>query len=106
MIQCLSVVRVPKISLNVGGALADENYTMCGPSFEPNFYFMWPRTNILMSQPETEVQSDPQAALKTPKKKLSMFDFPPGSSGWAGGRVVCDAVVEPSQTRAMLGRAV
>ena len=108
-IQCLSVVRVPKISLNVGGVVADENYTMCGPSFEPNFYFMWPRATILMSHPETvspEAQTEPQTAVKKPKKKLSMFDFPAGSSGWAGGRVVCDAVVEPSQTRAMLGRAV
>merc|ERR1719400_2708474 len=108
-IQCLSVVRVPKISLNVGGAVGDENYTMCGPSFEPNFYFMWPRATILMSHPETvspEAQTEPQTAVKKPKKKLSMFDFPAGSSGWAGGRVVCDAVVEPSQTRALPSMAL
>ena len=106
-IQCLSVVRVPKISLNVGGAVADENYTMCGPSFEPNFYFMWPRASILMSEPETaSPETETPAAAKKPRKKLSQFDFPPGSSGWAAGRVVCDAVLEPSQTRAGLGRAV
>ena len=47
-VQCQSVVRVPKVggargqklhpdiqvTLNVGGAAADENYTMCGPSFQ------------------------------------------------------------------------
>jgi hypothetical protein len=31
-----------RISLNIGGSVGDENYTMCGPSFSPNFYFMWP----------------------------------------------------------------
>merc|ERR1712013_953820 len=35
-IQCQSVVRVPRVTLNVGGVAADENYTMCGPSFHPN----------------------------------------------------------------------
>lgn len=103
--QCLSVVRVPKISLNIGGAIGDENYTMCGPSFEPNFYFMWPRTNMLLSiaDAETGVPSDAQ---NKPKKKLSKFDFENGSSGWAGGRLVCDAVIEPRDTRATLARAV
>ena len=107
LIQCLSVVRVPKVSLNVGGALADENYTMCGPSFQPNFYLMWPRTNILNAEPgPAPAESEAQQTAKKPKKKLSQFDFPAGSSGWAGGRVVCDEVVEPAQTRHWLGRAV
>ena len=105
-IQCLSVARVPKISLNVGGALSDENYTMCGPSFEPNFYFMWPRANILMSDPATDGECDTPEPAKKPKKKLSQFDFPAGSSGWAGGRVICDEVLQPGQSRARLGRAV
>ena len=105
-IQCLSVVRVPKISLNVGGSVADENYTMCGPSFEPNFYFMWPRTNILMSDPVPSSTSEESEPVKKPRKKLSLFDFPVGSSGWASGRLVCDEVVEPGQSRARLGRAV
>ena len=43
-VQCQSVVRVPKIALNVGGLLGDECHTMCGPAFKPNFYFMWPKT--------------------------------------------------------------
>ena len=42
-VQCQSLVRVPKIAVNVGGLLGDECHTMCGPSFQPNFYFMWPK---------------------------------------------------------------
>jgi len=34
------LVRVPKVTLNVGGAISDENYTMCGPSFDPRNLFI------------------------------------------------------------------
>ena len=107
-VQCLSVVRVPKISVNIGGVVADENYTMCGPSFEPNFYFLWPRANIQMSAPVATTETDLPIndAHKKPRKKLSKFDFGSGSSGWAGGQIVCDSVIEPRDTRATVGRAV
>merc|ERR1712025_461599 len=107
-VQCLSVVQVPKISVNIGGVVADENYTMCGPSFEPNFYFLWPRANIQMSAPVATTETDlpMNDAQKKPRKKLSKFDFGSGSSGWAGGQIVCDSVIEPRDTRATVGRAV
>ena len=37
MMHCLSIVRVPRVTLNVGGAIGDENYTMSGPSFDPRY---------------------------------------------------------------------
>jgi len=104
--QSQSVVRVPKITLNVGGVAADENYTMCGPSFQPNFYFMWPRATITKSDPST-IEAEPKAEEgKKPRKKLSMFEFGAGSAAWAGARIVCDGVVEPGRSREVLGRAV
>ena len=37
--------RVPKISINIGGASGDSLYTMCGPAFSPrylnHFWFSW-----------------------------------------------------------------
>ncbi|RXG61071.1 hypothetical protein Avbf_14365 [Armadillidium vulgare] len=33
MISALSTADVPKITLNIGGCHGDDNYTMCGPSF-------------------------------------------------------------------------
>ena len=38
------LVRVPRITMNIGGAFADENFTMCGPAFDPR------NINILMYQ--------------------------------------------------------
>ena len=65
---------MPRVTLNVGGVAADENYTMCGPSFhvsvlfdsmsafkeafrkvstQPNFYMMWPSATLSKSDPST-----------------------------------------------------
>jgi len=101
--HCQSVVRVPKITLNVGGVAADENYTMCGPSFEPNFYFMWPRATMTKSDPSL---IEPELPQKKPRKKLSQFEFSMGSAAWASARTVCDGIVEPAGTREALARAV
>ena len=68
--------------INIWLFSADENYTMCGPSFEPNFYFMWPGANI---QHHNHHQPESDQPDKKPKKKLSAFDFELGSSGWAAG---------------------
>ena len=104
--QCQSVVRVPKITLNVGGVAGDENYTMCGPSFQPNFYFMWPRATMTKSDPNM-MEPLPQAeGVKKPRKKLSQFEFSMGSAAWAAARTVCDGIVEPAGSREVLARAV
>jgi len=103
-IQCHSVARVPKVTLNVGGVLGDENYTMCGPSFDPNFYFMWPRANIFKT--DSSVLETTGVEPKKPRKKISAFEFTIGSSAWAASRTLCDGVVGPAETRDVLARAI
>lgn len=104
-IQCQSVVRVPKVTLNVGGAVSDENYTMCGPSFQPNFYMMWPTATLSKSDPSF-LSSPETDEVKKPRKPLSQFPFPPTSAAWVAGRALCDGLVAPAQSREMVGRAV
>jgi len=102
--HCQSVVRVPKVTLNVGGVSGDENYTMCGPSFEPNFYFMWPRATLQKTDP-TQIEL-PETEGKKKVKKLSKFEFGTDTAAWAAARTVCDGIVEPLGSRGTLGRAV
>jgi acetyl-CoA carboxylase carboxyltransferase component len=40
------------------------------------------------------------------RKSASAFDFPAGSAAWAAGRLLCDGIVEPKETRAVLSRAI
>ena len=34
------------MTINVGGCSGDEAATMCGPGFDPRFYFFWPRATL------------------------------------------------------------
>ncbi len=47
MIQAVSNVRVPKITLMVGASFGAGNYAMCGRAYSPRFIFGW--TNYRMS---------------------------------------------------------
>jgi len=108
--QCQSIVRVPRVTLNVGGALGDENYTMCGPSFDPRFYFMWPGAVIHKTDPAAiaaeGVEEKPATAPSKPRKQLSEFKFSPNSAAFAASRVICDGLIQPAETRNVLARAV
>ena len=42
MIQTVTNLRVPKISLYIGASFGAGNYGMCGYAFDPDFLFTWP----------------------------------------------------------------
>ncbi len=42
LIQAVSNVKVPKITLNVGASFGAGNYAMSGKAYEPDFIFSWP----------------------------------------------------------------
>jgi geranyl-CoA carboxylase beta subunit len=42
MIQAVTNMRVPKISVDVGASFVAGNYGMCGYAFDPDFLFTWP----------------------------------------------------------------
>ncbi len=56
MIQAVSNVRVPKITLYIGASFGAGNYGMCGYAYEPDFLFTWPNAT-------TGVMGGEQAAL-------------------------------------------
>lgn len=45
MIQAISNVRVPKLTLYTGASYGAGNYGMCGWAFEPDFLFAWPTSH-------------------------------------------------------------
>ncbi|WP_416899291.1 MAG: acyl-CoA carboxylase subunit beta [Minwuia sp.] len=42
MIQAVSNIRVPKLTLHVGASFGAGNYAMCGRAYDPDFIFGWP----------------------------------------------------------------
>ncbi|MBX2796762.1 MAG: acyl-CoA carboxylase subunit beta [Myxococcales bacterium] len=49
MIQAVANVRVPRITVVLGGSYGAGNYGMCGRGFDPDFIFSWPtaRTAVM-----------------------------------------------------------
>ena len=57
-----SKVRVPRVTLNVGGVAADENYTMCGPSFHVSYRLLSKHILLPSVDSLTQIQYSPHSA--------------------------------------------
>ncbi len=118
MIQAVSNVRVPKISLYVGASYGAGNYGMCGYAYEPDFLFAWPNasTGVMggeqaartMSQ-VAEVAAARANAKLDPEKKKAQEDAiiahfsRQESAFYTSGRVLDHGVIDPRDTRRVLG---
>ncbi|XP_068212275.1 methylcrotonoyl-CoA carboxylase beta chain, mitochondrial-like [Palaemon carinicauda] len=114
MMGALSCITVPKIAINIGNCHADDNYTMCGPSFSPNFIFSWPGTTVThtLNPPCVPLPAKPTessgAGGKDKKKprSLSAFNFPVGSSFYMAAESLIDGIIVPSDTRKVVAKCL
>ncbi len=121
MIQAVSNTRVPKITLYIGASFGAGNYGMCGYAYEPDFLFTWPNAT-------TGVMGGEQAALtmeqvmtisakrrgqEVDEKKLSKqrqaitthFDAQ-SDAFYTSGRILDQGMIDPRDTRKVLGFAL
>ena len=52
MVMAVSLARVPKLTVILGGSFAAGNYAMCGRAYGPRFLWMWPNAQISVMGPE------------------------------------------------------
>ena len=118
MVTAVSCAQVPKFTVIIGGSFGAGNYGMCGRAFNPRFLWMWPNARI-------SVMGGEQAAgvLATvtrdgierrggtwSEKEESDFKKPieeqyehQGHPYYASARLWDDGVIDPSDTRRVLG---
>jgi acetyl-CoA carboxylase carboxyltransferase component len=122
LVTAVSCVPVPKFTVIIGGSHGAGNYGMCGRAYDPRFLFMWPNARI-------SVMGGPQAAdvLATVKQdqrareglspmsgeELDEFRRPilekyetEGSPYYSTARLWDDGVIDPRDTRDVLGLAI
>ena len=118
-VTAVSTVKVPKFTIMIGGSFGAGNYGMCGRAFGPRFLFMWPNSRISVMGGEqsanvlaTVKQDGLKAAGKTlmGDKELADFKQPildkyekEGSPYYSSARLWDDGVIDPAQTRDILG---
>jgi len=116
MVYATSIAEVPKLSVIVGGSYGAGNYGMCGRGFRPDFMFAWPsseiatmsadiasnvmlelrRTNVKLPPPETHELAEIEKAVRDQYAEQS-------DPYYATSRLWDDGLIEPSQTRDILG---
>ena len=121
MVDAVACARVPKLTVVVGGSFGAGNYSMSGRAYSPRFLWMWPISRI-------SVMGGPQAAsvLSTIRREQiegrgdtwsaedeEAFRAPireqyehQGSPYYSTARLWDDGVIDPKDTRRVLGLAL
>ena len=106
MVTAVSTARVPKLTVIVGGSFGAGNYGMCGRAYSPRLMWMWPGARISVMGGEqaatvmTEVgQSETGAQLREQYERQ-------GHPYYATARLWDDGVIDPRDTRDVLGLAL
>lgn len=122
MVHAVANASVPKLTVIIGGSFGAGNYGMCGRAYGPRFLWMWPNSRIsvmggeqaanvlltvkrdqLVRRGEPDLTGDEQAAFKQPV--LDTYERE-GSPYYSTARLWDDGILDPPQTRRVLGLAL
>ncbi len=121
MVNAVSNVGVPKISLILGGSFGAGHYAMCGKAYDPRFLFAWPtarysvmggdqaantlldiRLAQLQKGGKTLTAEEKRSALEEIKKRYTDATEPK----YGAARLWIDSIILPEETRDHLIRAL
>ena len=121
MVTAVATTRVPKLTVIIGGSFGAGNYSMCGRAYSPRFLWSWPASRIsVMGGPQAasvlatvkEEQLEGRGEPWTPEERAD-FEAPirqqyesQGEPYYATARLWDDGIVDPDQTRDLLGLAL
>ncbi|GJM45458.1 MAG: propionyl-CoA carboxylase [Gemmatimonadota bacterium] len=121
MVNAVANARVPKITVIVGGSYGAGNYGMCGRAYDPRFLFMWPNArisvmggeqaaNVLRSVKVAQLEGKGQSMSEADQEEymrpiLEKYETE-GSPYYSTARLWDDGVIDPRQTRDVLGLAL
>ncbi len=121
MVMAVACVRVPKFTVLIGGSFGAGNYGMCGRAYDPRFLFMWPNARISVMGGEqaagvlAQVKADQKKRLgeSWDQQTEQAFKQPildayekQGHPYYASARLWDDGVIDPADTRMVLGLAL
>ncbi len=98
---------VPKFTVVIGGSFGAGNYGMCGRAYDPRFLWMWPNARISVMGGEqaasvlaTVADRPDDEAFKAPIRDQYESQ---GSPYYSTARLWDDGVIDPADTRRVLG---
>ncbi|MXO61340.1 methylcrotonoyl-CoA carboxylase, partial [Altererythrobacter salegens] len=116
LVTAVATAQVPKITVVIGGSFGAGNYGMCGRAYGPRFLFTWPNARISVmggEQAASVLATVHRDADKRSKEEEEAFKAPirdkyesEGNPYYATARLWDDGVIDPVQTRDVLGLAL
>lgn len=121
MVTAVACAKVPKFTIVIGGSFGAGNYGMCGRAYDPRFLFMWPNARISVMGGEQaagvlatikrdqydregiEWSAEEEAEFKQP---ISDKYDSEGHPYYASARLWDDGIIDPADTRQILGLAI
>jgi 3-methylcrotonyl-CoA carboxylase beta subunit len=115
LVTAVATAQVPKITVIIGGSFGAGNYGMCGRGYSPRFLFTWPHARISVmggEQAASVLATVHRDAESWTPEQAEAFKAPirakyetEGNPYYATARLWDDGIVDPVQTRDMLGLA-
>jgi 3-methylcrotonyl-CoA carboxylase beta subunit len=116
LVTAVATANVPKITVLIGGSFGAGNYGMCGRAYSPRFLFTWPNARISVmggEQAASVLATVHRDAEKWTPEEAEAFKAPirqkyedEGNPYHATARLWDDGIIDPAQTRDVLGLAL
>jgi 3-methylcrotonyl-CoA carboxylase beta subunit len=118
MVTAVATAAVPKLTVIIGGSFGAGNYGMCGRAFSPRFLWMWPNARISVMGGEQAAsvlatvrrdgieargQAWSEAEEQAFKQPIRQQYEQQGHPYYASARLWDDGVIDPQDTRMVLG---
>ncbi len=121
MVTAVASSHVPKFTVVIGGSFGAGNYAMCGRAYQPRMLWMWPNARISVMGGEQAASvlatvkrdgmeargedwsAEAEAAFKAPIEQQYENQ---GNPYYATARLWDDGIIDPADTRRVLGLAL
>ncbi|HEY0888492.1 MAG TPA: carboxyl transferase domain-containing protein [Nocardioides sp.] len=110
LVTAVSCSVVPKFTVVIGGSYGAGNYGMCGRAYDPRFLWMWPNAKISVMGGEqaasvlaTVAGRPDDEGFKAPIREQYETQ---GNAYYATARLWDDGIIDPLDTRRVLGMAL
>ncbi len=122
LVNAVANAAVPKLTVIIGGSFGAGNYGMCGRAYGPRFLWMWPNSrisvmggeqaaNVLLTVKQDQLARRHQplmtAAEQEEFKRPTLEKYErEGSPYYSTARLWDDGILDPAETRRVLGLAL
>ena len=116
LVYAVSNARVPRFTVIIGGSYGAGNYGMCGRGFQPRFLFAWPNAQIATMSADvaatvvTDLRRSSLTRSAADDEEIARIDrqtreqyAEQSSPYYATSRLWDDGIIEPEQTRDVIG---